>query len=171
MAGDVRRLLDELSIARADYIGYSMGARIGLQAVLDFPDRLHRAVLGGIGVSGAAEDAAPIVRALRGGKPETVAALSFQRFASGRPTNDLEALAACMEGLAQSSALDWDRLAGVSTPILLVVGDEDAIAHEPERLAQKIPYARLLSIAGRDHMGTVPARQVKDAALEFLGEI
>ncbi len=171
MAGDVRRLLDELSIARADYIGYSMGARIGLQAVLDFPDRLHRAVLGGMGVSGAAEDAAPIVRALRGGKPETVAALSFQRFASGRPTNDLEALAACMEGLAQSSALDWDRLAGVSTPILLVVGDEDAIAHEPERLAQKIPYARLLSIAGRDHMGTVPARQFKDAALEFLGEI
>jgi pimeloyl-ACP methyl ester carboxylesterase len=171
MAGDVRRLLDELSIARADYIGYSMGARIGLQAVLDFPGRLHRAVLGGMGMSGAVEDAEPIVRALRGAEPETPSALSFQRFASGRPINDLEALAACMEGLAQSSAVDWDRLAGVSTPILLVVGDRDEIAHDAERLARKIPSAKLVSIPGRDHMGTVPARQFKDAALEFLGEI
>jgi len=170
MAGDVHRLLDELTIARADYIGYSMGARIGLQAVLDFPDRLHRAVLGGIGVSGAAEDAEPIVRALRGGEPETAAALSFQRFASGRPINDLEALAACMQGLAQSSALDWDRLAGVSTPVLLVVGDRDEIARDTARLAKSIPSATLVSIAGRDHMSTVPARQFKDAALEFLAE-
>jgi pimeloyl-ACP methyl ester carboxylesterase len=170
MAGDVRRLLDDLSIARAGYLGYSMGARIGLQAVLDFPDRLHRAVLGGMGVSGAAEDAEPIVRALRGGNPETTSALSFQRFASARPTNDLQALAACMEGLAKSSALDWDRLGNVTTPVLLIVGDRDEIAHDAERLAQKIPSAKLVPIPGRDHMGTVPARQFKDAALEFLGE-
>lgn len=171
MAGDVHRLLDHVSVARADYLGYSMGARIGLQAVLDLPERLHRAVLGGMGVSGAAEDAEPIVRALRGAEPENASALSFQRFASARPINDLEALAACMEGLAQSSALDWDRLADIRTPILLVVGDRDEIAREAPRLAKAIPSARLVSVAGRDHLGTVPARLFKDAALEFLGEI
>jgi pimeloyl-ACP methyl ester carboxylesterase len=60
MAADVRRLLDELHIAAARYIGYSMGARIGLQAVIDFPDRIVSAVLGGLGISGTVEEAEKI---------------------------------------------------------------------------------------------------------------
>ncbi|TMB96647.1 MAG: alpha/beta fold hydrolase, partial [Chloroflexi bacterium] len=70
MAADVRGLLDQLNATAADYVGYSMGARIGLQAVLDFPARLRAAVLGGIGAMGARDEAQPIVRALRGAKPE-----------------------------------------------------------------------------------------------------
>src|SRR6266849_2242077 len=39
MAADVRRLLDHLGIESAHYLGFSMGARIGIQCVLDFPSR------------------------------------------------------------------------------------------------------------------------------------
>lgn len=170
MAADVRRLLDELQVAFAHYIGYSMGGRIGLQAVFDFPDRMRRAVLGGIGLTGAVDEAQQIVRALRGGEPESPSALSFQRFAAARPINDLEALAACMEGLARSPKLDRDRLAEIRTPILIVAGDRDEIARDAAELAREIPTAKLVAIAGRDHLGTVPARQFKDAALEFLAE-
>src|SRR3979490_762717 len=53
MAADVGRLLDHVDVPTAGYLGYSMGARIGLQVVLDFPERVQRAVLGGIGMSGA----------------------------------------------------------------------------------------------------------------------
>ena len=77
MAADVRRLIDELEIASAAYLGYSMGARIGLQFVLEYPDRLSRAALGGLGASGAIEDADRISRALRGGEPESASAESF----------------------------------------------------------------------------------------------
>src|SRR5579864_9595236 len=49
MSGDVVRLLDHLDVASAAYLGYSMGARIGLQVVLEHPRRVTRAVLGGIG--------------------------------------------------------------------------------------------------------------------------
>ena len=170
MAADVGRLLDELHIAAARYIGYSMGARIGLQSIIDFPDRILKAVLGGLGMSGAVEEAESIARALRGGGADSPSALSFQRFASARPVNDLEALAACMEGMARSPRLDPARLAAIRTPILLAVGDRDVIAHDATRLASQIPTARLVMIPGRDHMGAVPARQFKDAALEFLAE-
>ena len=168
MAADVRRLLDEVHAETAHYVGYSMGARIGLQAVLDFPDRLRSAVLGGIGASGAVDDAEPIVRALRGGVAETASALSFQKFASARAINDLDALAACMEGMAQSAAVDPASLAAIRTPILLVVGERDEVARNAPRLAELIPSAELVMIPGRDHLGTVPARQFKDAAVEFL---
>jgi len=170
MAADVGRLLDELHIAAARYIGYSMGARIGLQSVIDFPERILKAVFGGLGMSGAVEEAESIARALRGGEADSPSALSFQRFASARPVNDLEALAACMEGLARSPRLDPARLAAIRTPILLAVGDRDVIARDATRLASQIPPARLVMIPGRDHMGAVPARQFKEAALEFLAE-
>jgi pimeloyl-ACP methyl ester carboxylesterase len=170
LAADVRRLLDELQIASARYVGYSMGARIGLQSVLDFPDRVHRAVLGGLGASGGILEAEAIARALRGGKPETAAALTFQRFAAGRSTNDLEALAACMEGLGRTGQVDTHQLAGIWTPILLVAGDRDDIARDVSTLAAEIPTARLVVIPGRDHLSTVPARPFKDAALEFLAQ-
>jgi len=170
MAADVRRLLDELDIAAARYIGYSMGARIGLQAVIDFPDRIVRAVLGGLGMGGAVEEAEKIARALRGGEPESPSALSFQRFASARPTNDLEALAACMEGLGHSPGFDPARLAAIRTPILVVVGDRDDLARNAPELVELIPSSRLVTIAGRDHMGAVPAREFKEAVIAFLSE-
>lgn len=170
IAADVRRLLDEVHVAVANYLGYSMGARIGLQSILDFPDRIRRAVLGGIGVSGAVEEAEQIARALRGGTPQSASAESFQKFASARSINDLEALAACMEGLGRSAHLDEERLAAIRTPVLLVAGAQDAIAGEVSELARRIPTAKSLSIAGRDHMNAVPARQFKEAALEFLAE-
>ncbi len=57
MTADVVRLLDHVDVAEAAHLGYSMGARIGLEVVLDNPERITRAVLGGIGGSGAIEHA------------------------------------------------------------------------------------------------------------------
>jgi pimeloyl-ACP methyl ester carboxylesterase len=166
MAADAVRLLDHLGLERARYIGYSMGARIGLQAVLDSPARVEQAVLGGLGISGALEGAQKIARALRGGEPESAIAGRFKRFAAARPENDLEALAACIVG--QQPGLDPATLGAIKTPLLLVVGDLDDIARDAHRLASLIPTAKLVEITGRDHMSAVPARQFKDAALEFL---
>jgi pimeloyl-ACP methyl ester carboxylesterase len=166
MAGDVSRLLDHLDVRTASYLGFSMGARIGLQAVLEYPERLDRAVLAGLGTHGAIDDAATIARALRGGRPENPVAQSFYSFASARPHNDLEALAACIE--APQPPLERGRLAAIRTPILLVIGAEDELASGAEELVEMIPTARLVTVPGRDHLGTVPAREFKDAALTFL---
>lgn len=168
MARDVVRLLDELDIPSAAYLGYSMGARIGLEVVLDFPDRITRAVLGGIGAAGAIDSAGAIAHALRAGEPtDDPVAQTFYRFASSRPINDLQALAACITGLQPDA--NPRRLAAIKTPILIVVGENDDIAHGAPELVELIPTARLITISGRDHMSAVTSRELKQAALDFLG--
>src|SRR2546430_15321615 len=47
MAEDVRALLDHLGVARADVMGYSMGARIAAYLTLAHPDRVRSLILGG----------------------------------------------------------------------------------------------------------------------------
>jgi pimeloyl-ACP methyl ester carboxylesterase len=163
MAGDVLRLLDHLEIDAAAYLGYSMGGRIGLEVVLDHPERITRAVLGGVDAAGAIDRAEQIAHAFRIDDP---VAQTFYRFAASRPDNDLIALAACISGLRPDR--DPERLARIRTPILIVVGDRDNIASGAPELIELIPSARLVTIPGRDHMSAVPAREFKNAALEFL---
>ena len=166
MAADVRRLLDHLEIETANYLGYSMGAKIGVQAMLDFPKRLGRVVLGGVGWGGAFGAAEQIAKALRGGPIESPVAKTFYDFAKARPSNDLEALAACI--LGPQPEPDRAGLAKIKNPILVVVGDQDDIVAEVDRLVESIPTAKLVRVAGRNHMSAVPAGEFKKAALEFL---
>ena len=165
MAANVVALLDHVGVERCDYLGFSMGARVGLQAVLDFPARWRSAVLAGIGTRGAIDDAASIARAFRGGPADTPVAESFLKFAAGH-RGDLEALAACIE--APQTPLDPARLAAIRTPVLLVVGGQDELVSGADDLVEEIPTARLVTVPGRDHLGTVTAREFKEAALAFL---
>ncbi len=167
MAADVIRLMDHADVTGASYIGYSMGARIGLQVVLDFPERVRRAVLGGLGSAGAIPSSEAIADSfLRGEPTDHPVAQTFYRFASALPTNDLKALAACIKGLKPD--LDPARLSAVVTPILVVVGDRDDLARDAPELVELIPSSHLVTIPDRDHLSAVPAREFKRAAIEFL---
>ena len=168
MAADVRRLLDHLEITTVNYLGYSMGAKIGVQSMLDFPKRLERLVLGGVGWGGAFRAASEIATALRGGPIDGPAARTFYEFAKARPSNDLEALAACI--LGPQPEPDPAALAKITNPVLVAVGDQDDVVADVDRLIENIPTAKLVTIAGRNHMSAVPAGEFKKAALEFLEE-
>jgi pimeloyl-ACP methyl ester carboxylesterase len=167
MAADVVRLLDHVEVEVTDYLGYSMGARIGLEMVIENPPRVRRAVLGGIGTAGAIDRSDAIAEALLRGEPtDDPVAQTFYKFAAARPTNDLRALAACIRGLRPNA--DPARLVAIDTPILVVVGDRDDIARGAPELVELIPTAHLITIAGRDHLGAVSARDFKTAAVDFL---
>ena len=168
MAADVVRLLDHLDLQTADYVGYSMGGRIGIQLLLDSPSRLRRAVLGGIGWTGAFRNADSVARALRTRQADDPIAQRFLDFAASRPSNDLEALAACI--LGPNPEPDPARLAGVTVPVLVVIGDQDDIADDLPRLMAALSSARAVMLPGRNHMSAVPAREFKDAALAFLSD-
>ena len=167
MAADVVRLLDHLDIDSFAYLGYSMGSRIGLEVVLSHPRRVRRAVFGGLGSASAINHSDQIAQAFLIGEPtDDPTARTFYNFASARPVNDLKALAACIKGLKPEASPA--RLATIRIPILVVVGDHDEIARDAPQLIELIPTARLVTIAGRDHMSAVTSRDFKRAALDFL---
>jgi pimeloyl-ACP methyl ester carboxylesterase len=181
MAADIVRLLDHLGVAQAEYLGYSMGSRIGLEILVRYGARLRRAVLGGLGRWGGRgspagqAQAAPtsaelIARRLRGDTSiHDPQAEMFFRFASARPINDLEALACCI--LGPQPPIDDQELAAITVPVAIMTGELDVVAPNADQVASRIPGARYVPIVGRDHMNAVPARQFKEAALEFLGPV
>ena len=102
MAEDARRLLDHLGIARADVMGYSMGARIAVFLALAHPERVRSADLWRASASiwCAAWRAPADRRGARGAahrRRDQRYRAHFRAFAE-QTGSDLKALAACMRG-------------------------------------------------------------------------
>jgi pimeloyl-ACP methyl ester carboxylesterase len=172
MAEDVRALLDHLDLARADVMGYSMGARITANLALAHPERLRSAIIGGLGkrLVGGGGLRQNVIDALEAPSSDEVTdpqGFMFRRFAE-QTKSDLRALAACIRGVGPP--LSPDDVARLKMPVLIAVGTKDTIAGSPRELGDLIPGARVLEIPNRDHMLAVGDRVYKDGVLAFLKE-
>jgi pimeloyl-ACP methyl ester carboxylesterase len=170
MADDIRALLDHLGLARADVMGYSMGARNTAFLALNHGDRVRSATLGGLGIHLVERAGLPqsIADALEAPSLDDVTdpqGRMFRAFAD-QTKSDRRALAACIRGSRQW--LSRPDAARITAPTLIAVGSKDHIAGSPHELAALIPGSRALDIPGRDHMLSVGDRVFKDAVLKFL---
>jgi pimeloyl-ACP methyl ester carboxylesterase len=170
MAEDARRLLDHLGIARADVMGYSMGARIAVFLAFAHPERVRSLILGGAGINlvRGMVGTGPIAHALEAASIDEVTndtARSFRAFAE-QTGSDLKALAACLRGPREK--ITPDALARIAVPTLIATGSKDVIAGSAGELASLIPGAQLLEIEGRDHMRAVGDARFKQGVLDFL---
>jgi len=172
MAEDGRRLLDHLGIARADVMGYSMGARITAHLALQHPERVRSALIGGIGIKLVEGIGLPtsIADALEAPSLEAVSdpmGRMFRAFAQ-QTKSDLKALAACIRGSRQ--VLTREQVAQIRAPALIAVGAKDEVAGPPQPLAALMPNARALDIPGRDHNLAVGDKTHKEGVLAFLAQ-
>jgi pimeloyl-ACP methyl ester carboxylesterase len=170
MAEDARRLLDHLGLARADVIGFSMGARIATFLTFAHPERVRSLVLSGFGHnmirrSGAAPHIAAALEAPSAEDVTNDAARTFRIFAE-QTKGDLKALAACMR--SDRALPEPEQLAGIGVPVLIAVGTDDVMAGSGEKLAAMIPGAEFLAISGRDHMKSVGDLSHKKGVVGFL---
>ena len=175
MAEDVLNVMDAAGIARAPYIGYSMGGLIGLRFALLFSDRLPQLILGGVGAHyltgprvSDPERRTMIADALLADNKDSITdarARMFRDFAD-QAGKDRLALAACMR--AMSPALPRATLQMLSLAVLVVCGDQDDVAGPPGPLAATFPHGFAQIVPGRDHMSAVGARPTRQAAIDFL---
>lgn len=169
-AEDARRLLDHLGVETADVMGYSMGARVAAFLTLDHPGRVRRVVFAGLGINMVRGMAGtrPLAHALEAPSIDDVTnptARTFRAFAE-QTRSDLKALAACIR--SPREPITAEDLSRIASPVLVVVGGDDVVGGPAAPLAQLIPGAEAVEIAGRDHMKTVGDRRYKEAVLRFL---
>lgn len=170
LVGDIFALMDHLQIARADLMGYSMGARLALAAALERPERIDHLILGGIGGrlferSGSAD---MLAAAMTADDPNTISEpllRSFRHFADEQGEDRL-ALAACTRGVG--AAFDRDWVSSLRVPTLVVAGSRDALAGNPEELAALIPGAQAITLPGCDHFSAIPHAMFKASVFDFL---
>jgi len=172
MADDVRALLDHLKMARADIMGYSMGARITAFLAVRHPERVRSAILGGLGIRlvegvGLPERIAEALDAPSLADIKDPTGRLFREFAE-QTKSDLRALAACIRGSRQT--LTRVEVGAIPVPVLVAVGTKDLVAGSAQGLAVLIPCARALDIPNRDHMLAVGDKVYKAGVIDFLNQ-
>lgn len=150
-----------------DAIGFSMGARVLLTLAADEPERFAHLVVAGVGANLFRDDPRDvIVNAIGGDAPDDNPAAQYFAGLARQAGNDRDALVACMQ--SRRPRLDDGRLAKITNPVLVVLGDRD-FAGPAEPLVDALPDARLVSLRGVDHYATPKDFGFIDAALGFIG--
>ena len=173
MAADAIALLDHLGVGRPEVFGYSMGTRTALQIAIDAPQRVNNLILGGIGGKlfeprPPSADGETIAIAMAAEDPATLKnefLKSFRQFADEQG-EDRQALAAFSE--AFSAPLDQDAMRRLDMPVLVVAGEGDDLAGDPEALARMFPHGHGVTLRGCDHFSAIPHGALKATVFDFL---
>ncbi|WP_307042493.1 alpha/beta fold hydrolase [Agromyces ramosus] len=170
LVGDLVTVLDTYLLDSVLYAGYSLGARVGWQLAVQVPERVERAVLGGI------PDGRPLARlqidqasayAERGIPVEDQVTRNYVTLAERVPGNDLRSLVALAEGMRLGDA-DPDPEHPPLQPILFATGSEDAILERSRGLADATPNGTFVELPGRHHFNAPGSRVFRQAAVDFF---
>ncbi|TAK54878.1 MAG: alpha/beta hydrolase [Dehalococcoidia bacterium] len=173
MVDDVLAVMDAEGVERADLIGYSMGGAIAASLLVGHPGRFGRVILAGVGdtlATGgrgrrASEAIASALESETRAGINDARARAFRSFAE-QQGNDMAALAAI-----QRSTREFDRgkLGEVRNPVMVLIGEGDALVGPADQLAAAIPGAQLVKVPG-DHLTAVVKPEFRAAIVAFLSE-
>lgn len=190
VAGALRRLIESLGGGPAVLVGHSMGGMIAQEAYARFPQLVQALVLGFTSPSfgggsrefvekfvaariapldageGMPQIAARLMPTMRGSMSQPAALAQAERIMAGIPP------ATYRKAVQLLTTFDRrEQLAGIRVPTLLIAGADDrtAPASVLERMAQQIPGAEYVLLAGCGHLGPLEQPEEFNQALrDFL---
>lgn len=170
MADDASALLTHLKITKAHVMGYSMGARISATLASRNPEMVDKLIIAGNGYNmiEGGFDSSEIYDGLMAEKDEDVTTkigTDFRYFAKATKS-DLKALAACIMG--GRSYIAKALFENLKPETMVIVGSEDTVASNGEKLASIIPNGHFKPIPKRNHMNAVGDQVYKQEVLDFL---
>jgi pimeloyl-ACP methyl ester carboxylesterase len=168
MADDALALLDLLGIERADFVGWSDGAIIGLELAIHHPDRLNRAVIYGANFTPDGVYAEPQPSEQLPPFEKFIA--DYQRLSPQPERFDelLEELGAMWQVAPNYSEAN---LKSITVPVLILDGAEEELVKpdQPVRMAELIPGAELVLIPDTGHFAPFAKRdEFNRIVLTFL---
>lgn len=186
MVNDVVAVLDDMHMARANYMGYSMGAGTGFKEAVTHPERFNSFILGGWSpyrpqqptASAPPGSGSQGVNALRA---DPQAFLRMRQQELGRPmtpeeqqtelSQDPEALGALMVTFRQVATLSNDELARISARCLLYAGESDTMYAGAREASNHVQNASFFSLPGLDHVQAGASPLVLPHVREFLAGV
>lgn len=166
IARDYTAILDALGIEKCHYIGYSMGARIGLSCLARYAlPRLNSLTLGGVGLYRSRQPYVPRPQDGFSKMLEEAAEkgmdvwLAYREKMVGKLTeaqkarqlaNDPRALLTMRAALSEWPGAE-DLLPRLNIPVLIFVGDADPAYAGAREGAAKLPDATFLTVPGMNH--------------------
>ena len=170
--GDFVAVLDKLGLAAVTPMGCSMGGGTAAGFALAQPDRMAGLVLGCAGFPGWAPppepDLAATEAAAEAGDLEPMIEVSLRLWAASGADETVTTLMRdasrawlSEDGHEQPDEPVLDRLDGIRTPTVLLLGDRDppSLIEANEAAARRIPGCRLVRLPGVDHYPTLRAPQ------------
>lgn len=150
---DIVKVLDQIELNRAHYLGYSMGGWIGFGIAKYAPARLNSLIIGGAQPYGRTFENARQV--LREGIEAWVAEVKdwgpYSPEAIERiRDNDAQALISALGDRSDIS----DILPGMDYPCLLYAGSSDSQLHLMKKCATEMPEATLIELPSLNHIET-----------------
>jgi pimeloyl-ACP methyl ester carboxylesterase len=174
---DIVKLLDHLSIKKANFFGYSMGARITTDILLENQELFISAIIGGFPLHYSKKRTKLIgkvmmkkwIKGLKKANLDDIknkAALRFRKVISEYADShlqDLEALVYVLEGDIQrpdgilpTNPERKEALKKVNVPVMTVFGADDSIVKRSKSIgAQLVPDSCYFQIEGKDHITVV----------------
>ena len=181
---DLIRVLDELEVTQATFVGCSQGGASSIDLALAQPGRVSALVLVSPGLSGYRMPAQPELDAEFGalagaGDVEGIARLALGIWTTGTPD---DAAVAQLRSAAKAWLANgdyekeappaFDRLGSITAPSVLLIGDNDypPLIECDEAIVARIPGCRRIDVPGGDHLLPlrVPAL-VAETVEEFAG--
>jgi len=149
-ASDVLAVLDDLSIRKSDYFGYSLGGWIGFELAKLAPNRFYSFIFGG------AHPYAENMQAFRNLINPAEFATVMDQFFGGRLAamrsrflaNDLDAL----QALTQDRESNADVLPSMTMPCLLFAGELDPRLAKVKECASSLPSPTFFTLPECDHI-------------------
>jgi pimeloyl-ACP methyl ester carboxylesterase len=155
-----------------DIIGFSLGARTALALAIENPARFRKIVVAGVGANLFRDDEerrAGIARGVAGDPdPEDRTSAYFAQLAES-PEIDRDALSALLRR-KRALPVTEEGLAGVTNPVLVVLGDQD-FAGPADPLLEALPNATFLRLRRADHFSTPKDFGFIDGALRFIDAV
>ncbi|MFX1345421.1 MAG: alpha/beta fold hydrolase [Promethearchaeota archaeon] len=189
VSDDVIKLMEHLSIEKANLFGYSMGAYITYRLVLTKPEFIISAILGGFVLnlmhnekerSNYRERSKRNIEAFKAESIEDIKdprARAFREYAELRH-NDLLAMAAVSSGslkersetMGSPSQIE-ESLKQIKLPIMTVVGSNETLPGDKTLIAQLVPDACHFQIQGKDHLTVVSDPKFHMVVKAFLNYV
>ncbi|MCL4240156.1 MAG: alpha/beta fold hydrolase [Dehalococcoidia bacterium] len=174
MAKDVLAVMDREGFRRAPVFGYSMGGMVALELLLNHPDRVEAAIIGGMGsYFPRARGRFSIERQAAASTAPRRKPVELARFLGGYFSQfDPIALDRVFRGVFRGNQpVDPARLHEIHVPVLVAAGTRDPFFPPAHDLAAAIPGARFVTLAEEGHLSAIRNPLFRAEVEAFLGRM